>query len=92
MEKEVKLVEEFPGVEWVSGVGDFVKIDVDRCNGCGDCVLGCLAGCLEMVEGKAQVKTLDGCMECGYCWYLCPVDAVDFSLPPGGTGYRTEWG
>jgi ferredoxin-like protein FixX len=45
-----------------------------------------------MAGGVAHVKGLDGCMECGYCWYLCPVDAIDFVLPPGGTGYHTKWG
>lgn len=92
MEAEVRTIAEFPGVEWVSGAGDFVKVDSNVCNGCGDCVLGCFAGCFEMVQGVARVKSLEGCMECGYCWYLCPVDAIEFSLPLGGAGYRTEWG
>ncbi len=92
MEENVKTLENFPGVEWVHGAGDFVKVDSKLCDGCGDCVQGCFAQCLEMTEGVARVKTLEGCMECGYCWYVCAADAIEFSLPPGGTGYRTEWG
>ncbi|MBN2178647.1 MAG: 4Fe-4S binding protein [Deltaproteobacteria bacterium] len=52
----------------------------------------CLGDCYEIVEKKARIKSLDTCMECGACWYACPEDAIDFSWPPGGTGFRTEWG
>ena len=92
MVESIKTLKDFPGVEWVPGAGDFIKVDPKKCNGCGDCVKGCLAECFEMIEGVAGVKTLDGCLECGYCWFLCPEDAIDFSLPPSGTGFRSEWG
>ena len=89
---KIRTVEGIPGVEWVTGTGDFIKIDADLCNGCGDCVKVCFAESFELREDKASVISLAKCMECGYCWYICPMDAIEFSLPKGGTGYRTKWG
>jgi ferredoxin-like protein FixX len=52
----------------------------------------CLAGCFEISEKKARVASLDECMECAACWFACERDAITFSWPPGGTGYRSSWG
>lgn len=87
-----RTFEEFPGVEWVEGSGDFIKVDGDKCDGCAFCVRVCLAGCYEISGKKARIKSLDKCMECAACWYVCPEDAIDFSWPAGGTGYRSDWG
>jgi ferredoxin-like protein FixX len=87
----VKTFKEFPGVEWVEGAGDFIKIDKEKCDGCANCVRVCLAGCFEILEKKANIN-LGRCLECGACWYVCFSDAIDFSWPPGGTGYRSAWG
>ena len=88
----VKTFEEFLGVEWAEGTGEFIKINKDRCIGCMNCVNVCLAECFEMVEKKAQVKNLENCMECASCWYVCQEDAIIFSWPLGGTGYKSNWG
>ena len=88
----VKTFKEFPGVEWIAGTGDFIKIDMKKCIGCANCVNVCLAGCFEMVEKKARVKSLEKCMECASCWYVCREDAIIFTWPAGGTGYRSDWG
>jgi ferredoxin-like protein FixX len=52
----------------------------------------CLAECYEMAEGKARIKSLDLCMECESCWYVCTEEAIILTWPKGGTGFRTEWG
>jgi len=87
-----KTYEEFPGVEWVEGTGEFISVNEEKCDGCANCVRVCLGGCYEISGGKARIKSLDKCMECGACWYVCPTGAIDFSWPPGGTGFRTDWG
>ena len=88
----VRTFKEFPGVEWIQGTGDFIKIDESKCIGCGNCVNVCLAECFEIVEKRARVKTLEKCLECASCWYVCPEDAIIFTWPIGGTGYKSDWG
>ncbi len=88
----VKTFKEFPGVEWVEGTGNFIKINEEKCVGCADCVKVCLASCFEIVERKANIKSLEKCMECCACWYVCKEDAIIFEYPAGGTGFRTDWG
>ncbi len=87
-----KTFREFPGVEWIQGAGDFIKINEKKCKGCRYCVNVCLAECFEIVDKKARVKTLEKCMECASCWYVCPEDAIIFTWPIGGTGYKSDWG
>jgi NAD-dependent dihydropyrimidine dehydrogenase PreA subunit len=91
-EKMIKTFEDIPGVEWVEGAGDFISVDLQKCVGCGNCVKVCLGGCYEVKDKKAIIITLDRCMECGACWYVCEDDAISFSWPKGGKGFRTKWG
>ena len=88
----VRTFKEFPGVEWVGDTGDFIKINQEKCIGCMNCVKVCLAGCFEIREKKARIKSLEKCMECASCWYVCPEDSILFTLPIGGTGYKSDWG
>jgi len=88
----VKTSDKFPGVEWVEGTDDFIKINNEKCTGCANCIKVCLAGCFEIINQKAIVKSLETCMECASCWYVCVEGAIDFSWPQGGTGYKSEWG
>ncbi len=55
-------------------------IDISKCNGCGQCVEGCLFRALSMVEEKI-VRDEEKCLDCSHCLYLCPEDV--YSLPPG---------
>ncbi len=87
-----KTFEEFPGVEWVEGTKEFVRVIGEKCTGCAYCIRVCLGNCYQIKDNKASIKSLDNCMECAACWYVCPEGAIDFSWPPGGTGYRTDWG
>jgi len=88
----VRTSDRFPGVEWIGDTGAFIKIDEERCTGCGNCIKVCLGRCFEMEKKLARVKSLAECMECGSCWYVCGEGAIDFSWPRGGTGYRSDWG
>ena len=88
----VKTFKEFPGVEWDEGTGDFIKVDNQKCSGCMNCVKVCLAGCFEMVNKKVKIMSLEKCMECASCWYVCQEGAIIFKWPLGGTGFRSDWG
>jgi NAD-dependent dihydropyrimidine dehydrogenase PreA subunit len=84
--------ERFPGVEWVGDTGDFIRIDKEKCDGCANCVRVCMGECFEIVKKRARIKSLDLCNECAACMYICHTDALTFSWPKGGTGFKFDWG
>ena len=52
-----------------------VKIDKNKCRGCGKCVTHCPAQALKVVDKKAKLKQ-PKCIRCYCCQELCPFDAV----------------
>lgn len=87
-----RMNEEFPGVEWIDGTGEFIKIVEEKCTGCANCVKICMGGCFEIKNKKSVIKSLKNCMECMCCSYICEENAIIFNWPKGGTGYRSDWG
>ena len=55
-----------------------IRIDEDKCNGCGLCAKACHEGAIEMVDGKAKLTREDYCDGLGDCLPACPVDAISF--------------
>lgn len=53
-----------------------IKIDEDKCNGCGECVTGCHEGALQMIDGKARMVSEIFCDGLGACIGNCPVGAI----------------
>ena len=52
-----------------------VKIDEDKCNGCGECIISCAEGALEIVDGKARLISEKYCDGLGNC-LNCPQGAI----------------
>jgi NAD-dependent dihydropyrimidine dehydrogenase PreA subunit len=53
-----------------------VKIDEEKCNGCGLCVPSCAEGAIQIVDGKARLIADNLCDGLGACLGDCPVDAI----------------
>lgn len=55
-----------------------IKIDEDKCTGCGICADACHEGAIGMVDGKAKLLREDYCDGLGDCLPACPVNAISF--------------
>lgn len=55
-----------------------IKIDENKCNGCGACAAACHEGAIEMINGKAKLTREDYCDGLGDCLPACPTNAISF--------------
>lgn len=55
-----------------------IKIDEEKCNGCGACAKACHEGAIEMINGKARLTREDYCDGLGDCLPACPMNAITF--------------
>lgn len=55
-----------------------IKIDKEKCNGCGICADACHEGAIGMVGGKAELLRDDYCDGLGDCLPACPAGAITF--------------
>ena len=51
-----------------------IRIDQEKCIGCGRCLADCEGGALEIENGKAS--WVRKCIQCGHCVAVCPTGAV----------------
>jgi ferredoxin len=53
-----------------------IKIDQDKCNGCGLCIPNCPEGALQIIDGKARLVSDLFCDGLGACIGYCPQGAI----------------
>lgn len=53
-----------------------IKIDDEKCNGCGICIPDCPEGALQMIDGKARLVSDLFCDGLGACIGTCPQGAI----------------
>lgn len=75
-------------IEVTPATRDFISLNRDRCDGCGNCVVVCPMDLWKLRGSKASLAGgyKGKCMECGTCCIACETGAVDFEYPPAGTG------
>lgn len=57
-------------------IREMVKIDEDKCDGCGLCVPSCAEGAIQIIDGKARLVADNLCDGLGACLGDCPQGAI----------------
>ena len=55
---------------------NIIKIDEEKCDGCGQCVDACAEGAIKIVDGKARLVSEIYCDGLGACIGHCPREAI----------------
>lgn len=55
-----------------------IKINEEKCNGCGACAAACHEGAIQMIDGVAKLTRDDYCDGLGDCLPACPTGAISF--------------
>ncbi len=55
---------------------NIVRIDQEKCNGCGLCVTACAEGAIQLINGKAKLVSEVYCDGLGACLGHCPQGAI----------------
>lgn len=53
-----------------------IKVDEEKCNGCGECIPNCPEGALQVIDGKVRLVSDLYCDGLGACIGHCPVGAI----------------
>lgn len=60
----------------MSATRNIIRIDEDKCNGCGLCASACAEGAIRIVDGKAKLVSETYCDGLGACLGECPTGAI----------------
>jgi len=65
-----------------------IIVDTEKCLKCRvkPCTLLCPAGCYTLSPDGEILFSYEGCVECGTCRSICPMDAITWNYPRSGRG------
>ena len=63
-----------------------IKIDIDNCTKCKECVKDCVANLFSLDQGFLRLKDSfeEVCIECGHCEAVCPVNVIQLKFHEDG--------
>lgn len=56
---------------------NIIRVDEDKCNGCGLCIPNCPEGAIQIIDGKARLVSDLFCDGLGACLGYCPEGAIN---------------
>ena len=62
----------------VKMIRKIIRIDKEKCNGCGACATACHEGAIDIINGKAELVREHFCDGLGDCLPECPTEAISF--------------
>ncbi|MCL5773690.1 MAG: 4Fe-4S binding protein [Firmicutes bacterium] len=63
---------------------EIIKIDEEKCNGCGLCIPNCPEGALQVIDGKVRLISDLFCDGLGACIGFCPQGAINIEKREAG--------
>ncbi|MCE4623292.1 MAG: 4Fe-4S dicluster domain-containing protein [Caldisphaeraceae archaeon] len=86
-EKPIKLEDILQSDVWDVDEDPHIIVDSEKCLECPTkpCIYLCPAGCY-VKAGDRVIFSYEGCVECGTCRVICPMDAVKWNYPKSGKG------
>ncbi|MFP3143724.1 MAG: ferredoxin family protein [Caldisphaera sp.] len=86
-EKPMKLEDILQSDIWNVDEDPHIIVDYNKCGSCKTkpCVYLCPAGCYVLSENGIIFSYL-GCVECGTCRVICPMEAITWNYPKSGKG------
>ncbi|MDP2730005.1 MAG: FAD-binding protein [Dehalococcoidales bacterium] len=70
-----------------------IRVDTEKCTGCGTCVAACPFTLIEVIDEKAYIN--EGCTLCGICQQMCEYAAITIEeaeeVVPASDSHRGIW-